>query len=61
MQCHISTIIVSYSIVSGEGNESTPVFLPGESPWTAELVGQSMGSQRVRQDSVTKHSIVSLP
>ena len=35
----------------------TPVFLPGESPWTEELGGQSkgdplqsMGSQRVRHD-----------
>ena len=29
----------------------TPVFLPGESPWTEEHGGlQSMGSQRVRHD-----------
>ena len=29
----------------------TPVFLPGESPWTEEPGGlQSMGSQRVRHD-----------
>ena len=35
---------------------STPVFLPGESPWTEEPGGlQSMGSQRVGQDWVTKH------
>ena len=29
----------------------TPVFLPGESPWTEEPGGlQSVGSQRVRQE-----------
>ena len=29
----------------------TPVFLPGESPWTEEPGGlQPMGSQRVRHD-----------
>ena len=34
----------------------TPVFLPGESPWTEELSGlQSMGSQRVRHDWETKY------
>ena len=41
----------------GEGNvnplqysQPTPVFLPGESPWTEESGGlQSTGSQRVRQ------------
>ena len=32
----------------------TPVFLPGESPWTEEPVGlQSMGLQRVRHDWAT--------
>ena len=37
--------------------QSTPVFLPGESPWTEETGGlQSMGSQRVRQDWVTQQS-----
>ena len=36
-----------------------PVVLPGESPWTEESGGlQSMGSQRVRHDWLTKHSIV---
>ena len=36
--------------------QPTPVFLPGESPWTEEPGGlQSMGSQRVRHDWVTKH------
>ena len=31
--------------------QPTPVFLPGESPWTEESGGlQSMGSQRVRHD-----------
>ena len=30
---------------------STPMFLPGESPWTEEPGGlQSIGSQRVRDD-----------
>ena len=40
-----------------EGMEPTPVFLPGESPWTeksGEL--QSTGSQRVRHDYMTKHT-----
>ena len=36
--------------------QPTPVFLPGESPWTEEPGRlQSMGLQRVRQDWVTKH------
>ena len=35
----------------------TPVFLPGESPWTEEPeVPQSMGSQRVEDDCMTKHT-----
>ena len=35
--------------------QHTPVFLPGESPWTEEPGWlQSMGSQRVRHDSATK-------
>ena len=34
-----------------EGMATTPVFLPGESPWTKEPGGlQSMGSQRVGHD-----------
>ena len=38
-----------------EGMATTPVFLPGESPWTEKPGGlHSMGSQRVRQDWVTK-------
>ena len=37
----------------------TPVFLPGESPWTEEPGGlQSMGSKRVRHDWVTKHACI---
>ena len=37
--------------------QPTSVFLPGESPWTEEPVGlQSMGSQRVGHDWVTKYS-----
>ena len=36
--------------------QPTPVFLPGESPWTEEPGGlQSTGSQRARHDKVTKH------
>ena len=35
--------------------QPTPVFLPGESPWTKEPGGlQSMGSQRVRHNLATK-------
>ena len=35
----------------------TPVFLPGESPWTEEPGGlQSMGSPKVRHDWETKYS-----
>ena len=42
-----------------KGMEPTPVFLPGESPWTQERGGlQSMGSQRVRHNCTTKHSTV---
>ena len=38
----------------------TPVFLPGESPWREDPGGpQSMGSQRVRHNSVTKHTHLS--
>ena len=37
--------------------QPTPVFLPGESPWTEEPGGpQSMGLQRVGHDWATKHS-----
>ena len=37
--------------------QPTSVFLPGESPWTEESGGlQSMGSQRVEHDWVTKHT-----
>ena len=44
-----------------EGMQLAPVFLPGESPWIEEPGGlQSMGSQRVRHDWVTKHSILIL-
>ena len=36
--------------------QPTPVFLPGESPWTEESGElQSIGLQRVGQDWVTKH------
>ena len=35
----------------GGHSNPTPVFLPGESPWTEKPGGlQSMGSQRVRHD-----------
>ena len=37
--------------------QPTPVFLPGESPWTKRPGGlQSTGLQRVRHDWTTKHS-----
>ena len=37
--------------------QPTSVFLPGESPWTEESGElQSMGSQRVGNHGVTKHS-----
>ena len=37
--------------------QPTPVFLPGESPWTEEPGGlESMGSQRVGHDWATKHT-----
>ena len=39
----------------------TPVFLPGESPWTEEPGGlQFVGSHRVRHDWSTKHSTLPL-
>ena len=38
--------------------QPTPVFLPGESPWTEEPGGlQSTGSQRVKHDWAIKHII----
>ena len=41
--------------------QPTPVFLPGESPETEEPGWlESMGSQRVRHNWVTKHSMVRL-
>ena len=41
--------------------QSTPVFLPGESPWTEDPGRlQSMELQRVGHDLVTKHSLVLL-
>ena len=40
-----------------EAWQRTPVFLPGESPWTEEPGKlQTMGLQWVRQDWLTKHS-----
>ena len=37
--------------------QHTPLFLPGESPWTEKPGGlQPMGSQRARHEWVTKHS-----
>ena len=43
---------------SGGGHMfSTPVFLPGESPWTEESGGlDSTGLQRVGHDSATKRT-----
>ena len=45
-------------LFSGEYcKQSTPIFLPGGSPWTEDPGGlQSMVSQRVRQDWATKHA-----
>jgi len=41
--------------------QPTPVFLPGESPWTEELGGlQSMELQKVGHDGATKHIALSL-
>ena len=38
--------------------QPTPVFVPGESPWTEEPGGlEFMGSRRVRHDWATKHNI----
>ena len=40
--------------------QPSPVFLPGESPWTEEPGGlQPMGSQRVRHDRGTTHTCTS--
>ena len=40
-----------------EDMQPTPVFLPGESPWTEEPGGlQSTGLKRVGHDWATKHS-----
>ena len=43
---------------SGGGHRNpTPVFLPGESPWTKQPGAlQPMRSQRVRHDRATKHT-----
>ena len=39
--------------------QPTPVFLPGESPWTEEPGGlQPVGSQRVRHNQATKYDTV---
>ena len=57
--CHVEDL----SLIPGLGRspgrrarQPTPVFLPGESPWTEEPGGlQCMGSPRVRHDQATKH------
>ena len=36
--------------------QPTPVFLPGESPWSEEPGGLQMGSERVRHHGATKHT-----
>ena len=39
--------------------QTTSAFLPGDAPWTAEPGElQKMGSQRIRNDCVTKHRAV---
>ena len=43
-----------------KGMATHSVFLPGESPWTEEPGRlQARRSQRVRQDCVTKHTLLS--
>ena len=43
-------------IPMGRKWQPTPVFLPGNIPWTEEPGGlQTMGSQRVKHDLVTEH------
>ena len=43
--------------LEGRAWQPTPVFLPGESPWTELGRLQSMVLQKVRHDRATKHSI----
>ena len=55
--CHIAGGCTATHCSGLQAGQSTPVFLPGESPWTAELGGlQSKGSQRLGHDWETKHS-----
>ena len=50
-------LVPGLGISLGGAWQPTPVFLPGESPWTEEPGGlQSTGLQRVRHDWATKHS-----
>lgn len=44
-------------ILCRRAQQPTPVFLPGESPWTEQPGGlQFTGSQRARHDRETRHS-----
>ena len=53
-----TTLIVVNIYIWRRAWQTTPVFWPGEPPWTEEPGGlQSPGSQRVRHDWVTKYDI----
>ena len=50
-------IVLEYTFTLEGAWQPTPVFLPGESPWTEEPGRlQSLGSQRVGHDRVTEHT-----
>ena len=55
---HLPANTGDVGLIPGSGRSpelSTPIVLPGKIPWTEEPGGlQSMGSQRVGQDLVTK-------
>ena len=54
---HPFFILVYTSLPLRKAWQPTPVFLPGEYPWTEEPGGlQSIGSQKVGHDPPTKHS-----
>ena len=56
-----SSILTFPVLVIYRRRQPTPVFLPGESPWTEDPGRlQSIGSPRVRHDRATKHSTCSL-
>ena len=59
---HASFFILVYTYLPWtKAWQPTPVFLPGEYPWTEEPGGlQSIGPQRVGHDQPTKHSTLLL-